>query len=449
MPMLFRPLLNSSPPHDARRLLAGNIHALMMPFLVLTFSLTLPTSAFEIRAQDSHDWPQFRGPGGQGHASVDRLPTEFHEKQHLRWKASVPGYGWSSPVGDEREIWLTTSELLDPVSYTVELKAICFETQTGQLQRSVSLLKLPQIEKIHPHNTYASPTAVLDAERVYCHFGTFGTFAIERATGAVVWANTALKIEHQGGPGSSPVSYGDLLIVACDGADYQYVAALHKRDGSLAWKTNRSAPLRDNPITHRSFSTPLLISGEHGEQLISCGADQAHAYHPATGEELWHVRYLGFSNVPSPVYDGRSVYLCTVFFEPELLAIDPTGRGNITSTHIRWRYSRGVSTLPSPILAADQLFLLNEGGILVCLDTATGKVLRKRRLSGNFSASPLLAGNALYFSGEDGRVSVIRPNDTLELLHVNRLDGMIKASPAVLHNSLLIRTEKSLYCFEL
>jgi len=393
-------------------------------------------------------WPQFRGPSGQGIADSTQLPVEFHEKKYLRWKTPVPGFGWSSPVGDGQQIWLTSSELVDSASYTVELKAVCFDSNSGQLLRTVPLLTLGQAEKIHAHNSYASPTPVLDTDRVYCHFGTFGTFAIERATGQVVWTNTSLKIDHQGGPGSSPISFGDLLILACDGADFQYVAALNKLDGSIAWKQTRSAAYRENPITHRSFSTPLLITGKQGQQLISIGADQTHAYNPTTGEEIWQVRYLGFSNVPTPVYDGQNVFLCTGFFEPELLAIDPAGRGNITGTHLRWRYTRGVSTIPSPVLCQNRLYLLSEGGILVSLDPATGKVLRKRRLSGNFSASPLASGGHLFFCGEDGRVSVVVANDAIDILHVNRLDSTIKASPAVIDNRLIIRTEKSLYCFE-
>ncbi|MBL4883146.1 MAG: PQQ-binding-like beta-propeller repeat protein [Planctomycetaceae bacterium] len=393
-------------------------------------------------------WAQFRGPTGQGIALDSKVPVEFSETKNVTWKTEIPGKGWSSPVIHEGQLWVTTAVASDPFGAVLSLQAIGVDLSSGRLQHQVELFRLPSPIKIHEDNSYASPTPVVDAEAVYCHFGTFGTAAISRKTGKVLWKNDELKIEHQGGPGSSLIQYKDFLIVTCDGADFQYVAALDKKTGNIAWKQERTAPLRENPITHRSFATPLIWKQPAGDLLISPGADQVHAYDPLTGKEHWHVRYTGFSNVPAPVSDEKQVYVCTGFFEPILAAIRPGGTGDVTQSHVNWSYNRSVTTVPSPIIVNGQIFTVNEGGILTCLDCQTGKVVRKRRFVGKYSASPVLVNGLLYFCSEEGKVTVLEPNDKLDIVKVNRLLGSIKASPAVVGNALYIRSDSHLYRIE-
>ncbi len=414
-------------------------------YQLLCFFL-LTGSFARIVASDS--WPQFRGPGGQGHAGESVVPVEFNEKKNIAWKTSIPGLGWSSPVVDGGEIWVTTAVQSVPAGNGISLQAIGLDSQSGRILHQVELFDVSSPKRIHEDNSYASPTPVIDEAAVYCHFGTYGTAAVSRKSGKILWKNNDLKIEHQGGPGSSPIAYRESLIVTCDGADFQYVAALKKENGKILWKQKRTAPLRENPITHRAFATPLLWSRAEGDLLISPGPDQAHAYDPRTGKEYWHVRYLGFSNVPAPVADDKQVYLCTGFFEPVLAAIRPGGSGDVTDSHVSWVYRRGVTTIPSPILVDRQIYMLNEKGIITALDCETGKIKRKRRVTGKYSASPVLINHLLYLCSEEGKITVLKPNARMDLVKVNRLKGTIKASPAVVGNALYIRTGTDLYRVE-
>jgi len=414
------------------------------PICLLSFAV-IALLGRPLQADDN--WPAFRGPGGQGLAADCTPPKTFGPANNLEWQTAIPGQGWSSPVLFDDQLWLTTA-VPNTDRQTLSLMAIGVDASNGQILQQVELFSLNEPEDIHDDNSYASPTPVVDADRVYCHFGTFGTAAIDRKTGAIVWKEDTLKIEHQGGPGSSPVATKDLLLLTLDGADKQYVIALNKADGSPVWRRERSAPFRENPITRRAFATPLLWTQNEQTILVSPAADQAHAYDALTGEELWHVRYRGFSNVPAPVADAEHVYLCTGFFEPVLGAIRWGGSGDVTETHLDWVYERSVSTIPSPILVEGRVFTVNESGILVCLDGTTGKVLRKKRLPGNYSASPICANGMLYFCSEEGKVSLVTADEQLEIIESNDLSDVIKASPAVSGNRLFIRTGSHLCCFQ-
>lgn len=389
-------------------------------------------------------WPQFRGPSGQGYAPADSKPVQkFDEKTNVTWTADIPGIGWSSPVIWKETLWMTTA-----TNKGRSLRLIGVDFTTGEVIHNIELFQVANPERIHNDNSYASPTPVVDADRVFACFGTFGTAAVDRKTGEILWKNNDLKIEHQGGPGSSPVGIENLLIINCDGADHQYVIALNKETGKEVWKKKRSAPFRPNRITHRAFSTPLIIESDTGKQLISIGADQCHAYEPLSGRELWHVRYTGFSNVPVPLFDGKNVVIVTGFFEPELWSVGVNGEGDVTESKRNWKYDRGVTTVPSPILVDGRIYMINEKGIIVCLNSETGKLVWKKRMLGKYSASPMLANGAIYFCSEEGKVTIIQPGDTYNILEVNRLPEPIKASPAVFGNSLLIRTKSKLYRFD-
>lgn len=393
----------------------------------------------------SAQWPQFRGPTGQGKAGDVSVPLKWKPDLHIRWKTEIEGLGHSSPVIEGNQIWLTTASTDGKT-----LGAIGLDRETGKTLRTVTMLTPSHVEEIHAKNSYASTTPVLDDGKLYAHFGTYGAAAIDTATGEVLWRNENLAIEHQGGPGSSPVLFrpAGLLIVTCDGADAQYVAALDIRSGREVWRRLRSAPFRENPITHRAFATPLLIEYQGQHQLISPGADQLHAYDPATGAELWHVRYTGFSTVPCPVFDGEAVLFCTGFFNPQLWAVRPDGKGDVTGTHILWKYETAAPETPSPILWEDQLLIVSDKGLGTALDRKTGRRLANFRLNGNFSASPIDVGEHLLFCSEEGRVRVVKPGPKPRIVESYEFPGRLMASPAVAGQELYFRTDQALYRVE-
>lgn len=403
-------------------------------------ALTLPLAPISTAA----DWPQFRGPTGQGHAeAATAYPTVWNERTNIRWKTAIEGRGHSSPVVWGDQVWVTTASVDGKV-----LGAIGLDRQTGEILHKVTVFEPAKVEEIHADNSYASPTPVIAAGRLYLDFGTYGTACLDTSTGRVVWRNQNLRIEHQGGPGSSPVLFRNLLIVHRDGADQQYVAALDIATGRVRWRKDRSAPYRPDPITHRAFATPLLYEHEGRTLLISPAADQCHAYDAATGDELWHVRYTGFSNVPAPVAAGDHVYLCTGFFGPQLLSVRLGGQGDVTATHVEWQYKTQVPDVSSPILVDGRLYFVSDKGVLTCVRAADGERVFVFRLGGNYSASPLYAGGRLYFCSKEGVTKVLAPGDKAEVVASNKLEAAILASPIAVDGALYLRTETHLYRIE-
>jgi outer membrane protein assembly factor BamB len=407
------------------------------------------------------EWPQWRGPDGQGHAVAKDLPITWSEKENVAWRREIPGKGWSSPVISGDRIWLTTaidtplteeqkkkklegSTNNQPLNLSgrLSLRAVCVDRNTGKLLHDVEMLVQEEPDPIHQLNTFASPSPVLAEDRLFCHFGTNGTACVDAKSGKVLWTNLELKIKHENGPGSTPVAWKDLLIVHCDGSDVQYIAALEQSTGKIRWKTPRSGELRPDPQLKKAYGTPLVATLNGAEVVLSTGADWLYGYDPATGKELWKLSYgvLGFSIVPRPVLGGTRLFMSTSFIKPELLAIDLAGEPTIA-----WRVKKQVPNMPSPLLVGNELYLVADLGVASCLDAKTGDVIWAERLGGNFSSSPLYADGRIYAGNREGSTFVIQPGREYKLLATNVLDGSIMATPAAVGSSLYVRTDKALY----
>ena len=414
------------------------------------------------------DWPQWRGPDGQGHAPAARdLPVVWSETQNIAWKCPLPGRGWSSPVIDGEQIWMTTAleseasaeekaKRLAPntgnqplnVSGPVRFHAVCVDRTSGKLLHDIELFVVDSPQPIHKLNSYASPSPILAAGRLYCHFGDFGTACIDTASATVAWTNRDQRLNHENGPGSTPLLWNDLLIFHCDGSDVQYITALDARTGKVAWRTDRSGKLNDNPQLKKAYGTPLVLPLGGRDVLISPAADWLYGYDPATGRELWKVGYgvLGFSIVPRPVVAHGLLFLSTSFMQPELLALR-LGDGASTP-EIVWREKKGAPNMPSPLAVGDELYMVSDKGVATCLDSRTGDIRWSERLGGNFSSSPLLADGHVYVGNRDGKTFVIRPGKTFVLEAENQLDGEIMATPAAVGRAIYLRTDKALYRIE-
>ncbi|PWT80468.1 MAG: pyrrolo-quinoline quinone [Blastocatellia bacterium] len=396
-------------------------------FLVLVFAAT----AFTLRAED---WPAFRGPGGQGHSSERDVPLEWSESKNVVWKSQVPGLGWSSPVVANGRVWLTTAVKDRGAS----LRVVAFDIETGRELVNAEVFRVASATPLNPKNSLASPTPIVDGDRLYVHFGSDGTAALT-PSGEVVW-KARLPYESQHGNGGSPIIYGDLLVYSGDGSDEAFVVALDKQTGKVRWKTRRRQPW------DQAYSTPLVIRIADRDQIVSVGAYRAAAYDPATGKEIWRVSYAdGFSNVPRPVFGHGLVYIATGFQQPSLIAVRPDGTGDVTRTHIAWTLHRAAPYTPSPLLVGDELYIVNDTGIASCLDARTGETRWQQRLGGNYSASPIFADGRIYFLSEEGVATVIAPGTEFRKLAVNRLDGETLASIAVSNGSFFIRSDHYLY----
>jgi outer membrane protein assembly factor BamB len=397
----------------------------------LAFVAFLALPATVARAQD---WPQFRGPGGQGHSSETDLVGAFSETKNVLWKTPVPGLGWSSPVVTGGKVWLTAAT----GDRDVSLRLLAFDIETGREAVNVEVFRVRSPRDINPKNSWASPTPIVDGDRVYVHFGADGTAALTTA-GEIVWKKQ-FPYQSQHGAGGSPIVYGDLLIFSCDGSDTAFVVALDKQTGKIRWRTNRRAPY------DQAYTTPLVIRVGDRDELVSIGAFRAAAYDPLTGKEIWRVSYGdGFSNVPRPVFGHGLVYIATGFQQPSLIAVRADGAGDVSKTHVAWTLARGAPLTPSPLLVGDELYVVSDAGILTCVDARTGTIHWQQRLGGTYSASPVLADNRIFFQSEQGTVSVLAPGKEFRLLTRNALDGAMLATLAVSGGSFFIRTDSHLY----
>ena len=401
----------------------------MRVLLASTVALALTSSA---AAQQN--WPQFRGPDGQGHATAPDAPLQWSETQNILWKVPVPGRGWSSPVVSNGRIWLTTAT----GDREVSLRALAYDLETGRELVNVEVFRVKYPRAINEKNSRASGTPVLEGDRVYVHFGADGTAALT-TTGDIVW-KAQFPYESQHGAGGSPMLHGDLLIFNCDGSNEAFVVALDKATGKVRWKTNRRQP------ADQAYTTPLAIRVGDKDQIVSVGAYRAGAYDPESGKEVWRVSYAdGFSNVPRPVYGHGLVYIATGFQQPTLIAVRADGTGDVTNSHVAWTLRRGAPLTPSPLLVGDELYIVSDSGIATCVDAKSGAVQWQQRLDGTFSASPLLAGGRIYFLSEQGTATVIKPGRSFELLATNTIDGITLASIAVSDGNMIIRSDRQLY----
>lgn len=434
----------------------------------ITFVLLLSLATLMITAAtgSGFEWTQFRGPAGDGHGSGKNIPSQWSESENVAWKTEIEGAGWSSPVVSDNEIWLTTAieikateaeakELLadlpereakqKQVATRILLRAIAVDLDSGKVMKDIELARIDMPDPIHTFNSYASPTPTIDENRIYCHFGSYGTFCLDRASGSIQWSKR-YPLDHGVGPGSSPFIDGNKLVLVRDGVDAQYVMAVDKQSGEEIWKTNRPSMRAEDGDHRKAYSTPIRIDDAARGQLIIPGSQWIVSYDPEDGRELWKVDHgSGFSLVPRPVYRDGTVYFCSGFPTPELFAIRTDGSGDVTESHILWKATNQISKKPSPLLDGNLLYVISDLGIATCFDTVTGVAHWTKRVSGNYTASPILADGKIFFSSEEGKTTVISTGPEFQELAQNHLDGRFMASPAVVDHALILRTDTHLY----
>ncbi len=394
----------------------------------------------------SEDWPEFRGPDGQGHSAAKGLPLEWSDTKGIAWKQAIPGLGWSSPVVVAGKVYLTTAvpDGKEPVGYS--LRTLSLDAATGRILWNVEVFTQDgaTAPKIHGKNSHASPTPIVRDGRVWVHFGHMGTACLSES-GEVIWRNNDLKYSPVHGNGGTPALVQDTLVFSCDGADNPFVVALDAKSGTVRWKTAR---VSDAPKKF-SFATPLAIQSDGRTLVISSGSNSVGAFDLQTGEQVWSVRYQGYSVIPRPVFANGLIYLSTSYDSPSVLAIRPGGKGDVTDTHVAWTVKKGAPHTPSLLVLGKELYMVSDRGVATCLDALTGEEIWQERLGGNFSASPLYADGRIYFQNETGETFVVRASRTYELLGKSKLENArTLASYAVVDHAILLRTDTQLLRIE-
>lgn len=382
------------------------------------------------------DWSQFRGTEGQGHAQAKNLPVRWNPTTNVKWKTALAGQAWSSPVLGGGKVFLTNAV---PAGEGVSLRALRLDASTGKVEWDVELFKIEQAPRIHRKNSHASPSPCLDAGRLYVHFGPHGTVCLDLG-GKVIWKKR-YSYSPVHGSGCSPVIEGDLLLFSADGSRDPALYALDKNTGEIRWKA-----VRDSVAKRKfSFCTPLVIEVDGRRQIISPASDYVFSY-DISGRQLWKYHYPGgYSVVPRPTYAHGLVYVSSGYDRPVLHAVRPTGKGDVTKTHLGWKTDKNAPRNSSVVVVGDLFFMAADTGVVSCLNARTGELLWRERVSGSCSASLLHSEGRVYLIDEAGSTFVFAAGDKYELLSRNPLGDRALASFAASDGALYVRTASALW----
>lgn len=435
--------------------------------LILGYLLALPARADETgdRAKPEYqrNWPQWRGPLATGVAPHANPPLHWSETNNIRWKIPLPGKGHSSPIVFGAAVFLTAAVPVGeaqkpvydsapgvhdsvPVTHRHQFVVLAVSRRDGKgLWKKVLREEFPH-EGGHTTGSLASNSPVTDGEFLFVFFGSRGLYCLD-LNGEVKWSKDLghMQTLHAHGEGSSPVLYGDTLIVCWDHEGDSFLYAFDKRTGQERWKAARDEKT--------SWSTPLVVEHEGRSQIIVSATKRVRGYDLATGAQLWECAGLTDNVVSSPVFGHGVVIAGNSYYQQAMLAIRLAGaKGDLTGTdRVAWKLNRLTPYVSSPLLYDDTLYFLRHNqNILSRLEPATGKPLGEPlRLEGIrdfIFASPVGAAGRIYITGRDGATVVLRHDRENATLAVNHLEDSFSASPALLDRELYLRGERFLYC---
>jgi outer membrane protein assembly factor BamB len=416
------------------------------------------------------NWPQWRGPDSQGVSNEKNLPAEWTETKNVLWKTAIPGLGFSSPIVWGKKIFLTTAIEGAPAPAAHQpkkhmlgnnefkhpdwvgsdkihtFKVFCLDRDSGKMLWERTPYEGPVFDHRHRRGTYAGPTAVTDGKYVYAYFGAEGLYCYDTG-GKLVWSKNLGGIANMGmGVGSSPVLFEDLLIVLCDqefDGKESFIVAFDKKNGREVWRKPR-------PV-QASWATPVIARTAERAELVTSGNEFLISYDPKTGNELWRASGLKSHAIATPVVGHGLVILSSGFPSKTVVAIKLGSSGNLDGTdRIAWRYNKGTSYVPSPILYGDYVYLMSDAGILTCLNAKTGEVVyeggRVPIATKFYGSSPVAFEGKILLTSDDGDTFVIKAGPKHEVLGTNTIGEPCRTSIAIADGKLFVRGERHLFC---
>jgi len=415
----------------------------------------------------AENWPQWRGPAGTGVSSETRLPQTWSDTQNVAWRARLSGIGVASPIVWDDRVFVTSQtgaggsrrgprlgqgaeassaeRSLGGASATPsagERKAIRFviDALARTDGRRLWTYELPaegQLPFVHDKHNLASASPVTDGERVYAVFGT-GQVAAVDMTGRQVWTRNLAKEfgswDINWGNGSSPIVHNGSLILVCYHERTSYLIAFDSRTGKQLWKTDR-------PRGVTSYSTPVVVPGPEGDELIVNSSAGVEAYDPATGRALWHFNEPNQFPIPVAMHHDGVIYLSRGYRSGPYAAFRPGGRGDVSKTHVVWHVPTGAPYISSLVYYDGLLYMAGDVGVITCVDAKTGERVWRERLGGVYTASPVAADGKVYLFSESGETIVLRAGRTAQVLSRNTIKGRVLASPAISSGRLFVRTD--------
>jgi len=409
-------------------------------FLAAALILFFAFSTADVYPQSS-SWDNYRGPQHNGHSNAVNIPLQWNDSMNIAWKTPIEGKGWSSPVVLNRQVWITTAA---PDGSWFD--AICLDENDGSVIFNIRVFEESEPLEIHPLNSYASPSPVIEQGSVYVHFGTYGTARIDTGSGKIIWKRQDINCDHEVGPGSSPVIYKNMLILTMDGVDVQYLEALDKETGKTIWKQHRGLDFSALPFDRKkAFFTPIFKEVDGQTLLLSPGPHAIMGYLPETGEQVWIVHYEGFSGSSQPITGNGIIYFNTGFGKSSIIAIKLGGKGDQTANAIKWLNEKSLQARSSPILIDGYIYTVNTGGQAKCLDAMTGEEIWTERVGRQTSASPVYAEGKIFTFDEEGLCTIYKPGRSYMKIAENQLPDGVMSSPAIIDGAIIIRTKTALY----
>lgn len=431
--------------------------------LALTALISTPLAA---------DWTNWRGPRASGVAPDAALPTTWSASENVAWKAAIGGSGVSTPIvsGDhvyvtsqigagvrregnhprlvqgsdaaaqgERAIDARTAANFDPSKTFFLVEAFSRRDGSRLWQRAIEAAG--DLTPVHDKHNLATPSPVTDGSLVFAWFGTGQIAALDRK-GEIVWQRHLAKengaFDIQWGHGTSPVLHGDLLILLCDQPARSYLLAVDKKTGKDRWKADRGQG-------RSSYSTPLVVQGDFGTEVVVNSTERIDAYDAADGTLRWHVGEPSRFAVPSPVFHDGVIYASRGYRSGPYMALTPGGRGDVNASKTVWKVATGAPYCSSLLYYDKVIYMATDVGILTAIDAATGQRIWQERVEGVFSASPVAGGGHVYFVSENGDTVVVKAGATPRVVARNALGDRAVASPAISNGQIFIRTDRYVF----
>lgn len=413
-------------------------------------------------------WPQFRGPDAQGYVAGASTAANWNVEtgSNIIWKTPIAGLAHSSPVIAGDKMFVTTAikeggdqslkvglygsiaPVADDSPY--EFRTICLDRRTGEvLWDELSVKAVPAIKR-HPKGSHAASSPATDGEYVVSLFASEGMYCYT-VDGELVWSREDgvldsgffLVKDAQWGFSSSPVIHDGKVVFQCDIQEGSYLAVFDVATGERLWKTDRI----DTP----GWGTPTVIEHEGRTQIVCNGWKEIAGYDFETGERLWKTDGGGDLPVPTPIAAGDHVFITNAHGQMAPIAairLDAEGEFALSdeAEQIDWMYPRTGNYMQTPIVIGERLFLCNDAGIVSAYNRATGERLYRSRLGSGrmgFTASPVAAGDKIYFTSETGEIHVVRPGDEFESIAVNQMGTECMATPAIAGDVIYWRTRDS------
>ncbi|MDF1813588.1 MAG: PQQ-binding-like beta-propeller repeat protein [Verrucomicrobiales bacterium] len=390
---------------------------------------------FLLSSLTAEEWPGWRGPHGDGSSNSSTVPLEWNVQKDTVWKTKIPGVGHASPVVWKERIFLVSAE-----QENRSRNLLCLDRSSGKiLWKKVVLIS--DFEDIHRFNSRASSTPVTDGKTVYVSFldGEKMYISAFDFEGNQLWEKRPGIFSSKHGYCSSPVLWKEKIIINGDHDGDAYIVALHKQTGETLWKTER-------PNKTRSYCTPIIRTIDGRNQLILSGSKSVASYDPDTGEQHWVIDGPTEQFVASLVYNGSYLFMTCGFPAKHMLAIDPTGSGNVTDTHIAWRDTAGASYVPSPVTVGDYFVVVADNGVGSCFVAETGERHWRERLPGKHSASMVTVRGHAVFLSDLGVMSAVEPGPEFVINYQSELGEETYASPVIHNDQWLLRGVDHLYC---